>query len=84
MLQVLDDGRLTDGRGRTADFSNTVVVMTSNIGSQRILETDTRLFESPDGRDALRGVLLDELRKFMRPELLNGIDDIVIVPPALA
>ncbi len=46
LLQVLDDGRLTDGRGRTADFSNTVVVMTSNIGSKRLLETDAKLFES--------------------------------------
>ncbi|HEX7663178.1 MAG TPA: AAA family ATPase, partial [Polyangiaceae bacterium] len=49
LLQILDDGRLTDGRGRTADFSNTVVIMTSNIGSKRILETDPKLFESPDG-----------------------------------
>ena len=60
LLQVLDDGRLTDGRGRTADFSNTVVIMTSNIGSQRILETDAKLFESEDGprgapRRAARG-----------------------------
>ena len=60
LLQVLDDGRLTDGRGRTADFSNTVVIMTSNIGSQRILETDAKLFESRRGprgaaRRAARG-----------------------------
>jgi ATP-dependent Clp protease ATP-binding subunit ClpB len=78
LLQVLDDGRLTDGRGRTADFSNTVVIMTSNIGSKRILETDAKLFESEDGRDALRDVLNEELRNFLRPEFLNRIDDIVI------
>ena len=60
LLQVLDDGRLTDGRGRTANFSNTVVIMTSNIGSARLLDTDPRLFESagwprgPARRDARR------------------------------
>jgi ATP-dependent Clp protease ATP-binding subunit ClpB len=81
LLQVLDDGRLTDGRGRTADFSNAVVVMTSNIGSQRILETDARMFESAEGRDALRDVLRDELKNFLRPEFLNRIDDIIIFRP---
>ncbi|MEO8875868.1 MAG: AAA family ATPase, partial [Polyangiaceae bacterium] len=65
----------------TADFSNTVVIMTSNIGSKRILETDPKLFESPDGRDALRDVLLEELRNFLRPEFLNRIDDIVVFRP---
>ena len=72
LLQVLDDGRLTDGRGRTADFSNTVVIMTSNIGSQRILETDPKLFESEDGRDALRDVLREELKKDRKSTRLNS------------
>jgi ATP-dependent Clp protease ATP-binding subunit ClpB len=81
LLQVLDDGRLTDGRGRTADFSNTVVIMTSNIGSKRILETDAKIFESPEGREALRDVLREELRNFLRPEFLNRIDDIIIFRP---
>jgi len=81
LLQVLDDGRLTDGRGRTADFSNTVVIMTSNIGSQRILETDPKHFESEDGRDALRDVLREELKNFLRPEFLNRIDDVIIFRP---
>jgi ATP-dependent Clp protease ATP-binding subunit ClpB len=81
LLQVLDDGRLTDGRGRTADFSNTVVIMTSNIGSQRILETDPKLFESEEGRDALRDVLREELKNFLRPEFLNRIDDVIIFRP---
>jgi ATP-dependent Clp protease ATP-binding subunit ClpB len=81
LLQVLDDGRLTDGRGRTADFSNTVVIMTSNIGSKRILETDLKLFESDEGREALRDVLRDELKNFLRPEFLNRIDDVVIFRP---
>ncbi|MEO7094380.1 MAG: AAA family ATPase [Polyangiales bacterium] len=78
LLQVLDDGRLTDGRGRLADFSNCVIIMTSNIGSQKILETDPKIFESQDGRDALKDVLRDELRKFFRPEFLNRIDDVVV------
>ncbi len=81
LLQVLDDGRLTDGRGRTADFSNTVVIMTSNIGSQRILETDAKLFESEEGREALRDVLREELKNFLRPEFLNRIDDVIIFRP---
>jgi ATP-dependent Clp protease ATP-binding subunit ClpB len=81
LLQVLDDGRLTDGRGRSADFSNTVVIMTSNTGSGRILETDPRLFEKPEGREALRDVLLDELKRFFRPEFLNRIDDVVVFRP---
>lgn len=81
LLQVLDDGRLTDGRGRVADFSNTVVIMTSNIGSSRILDADPKLFESEDGREALRDVLMTELRDFFRPELLNRIDDTIVFRP---
>ncbi|HEY3237688.1 MAG TPA: AAA family ATPase, partial [Polyangiaceae bacterium] len=81
LLQVLDDGRLTDGRGRLADFSNTVVIMTSNTGSERILETDARAFETEEGREALREVLLDRLHQFFRPEFLNRIDDVVVFRP---
>jgi ATP-dependent Clp protease ATP-binding subunit ClpB len=81
LLQVLDDGRLTDGRGRLADFSNTVVVMTSNIGSQRILDTDLSEFETEEGRERTKATLLEELRKFFRPELLNRIDEVVVFRP---
>lgn len=81
LLQVLDDGRLTDGRGRLADFSNTVVIMTSNIGSDRILDTDSKLFESEEGRDALRDVLFNELGSFFRPEFLNRVDETVVFRP---
>ena len=81
LLQVLDDGRLTDGRGRTANFSNTVVIMTSNIGSKRLLETDPKLFETPEGVEALRDVMQEELRAFLRPEFLNRIDDVVLFRP---
>ena len=81
LLQVLDDGRLTDGRGRTANFSNTVVIMTSNVGSKRLLETDSKLFETPEGLDALRDVLQEELRALLRPEFLNRIDDVILFRP---
>lgn len=81
LLQVLDDGRLTDGRGRLADFSNTVVVMTSNIGSAKILDADPTDFESEEGRARVKQTLLDELRKFFRPELLNRIDEVVVFRP---
>ncbi|MBX3182845.1 MAG: AAA family ATPase [Polyangiaceae bacterium] len=83
LLQVLDDGRLTDGRGRLADFSNTVVILTSNIGSQQILESDAVLFESDAGREALRDLLLARLGEFFRPEFLNRIDDVVVFRPLL-
>lgn len=81
LLQVLDDGRLTDGRGRTANFSNTVVIMTSNIGSKRLLETDPKLFGTPEGLEALRDVMQVELRSFLRPEFLNRIDDVILFRP---
>jgi ATP-dependent Clp protease ATP-binding subunit ClpB len=81
LLQLLDDGRLTDGRGRTANFSNTVVIMTSNIGSKRLLDTDPKLFETSEGVEALRDVLQEELRAFLRPEFLNRIDDVVLFRP---
>jgi ATP-dependent Clp protease ATP-binding subunit ClpB len=81
LLQVLDDGRLTDGRGRLADFSNTVVIMTSNIGSPRILETSPAMFDTDEGREALKGVLIDELKNFFRPEFLNRVDDVIVFRP---
>ncbi|MDX9730293.1 MAG: ATP-dependent chaperone ClpB [Bdellovibrionales bacterium] len=71
LLQVLDDGRLTDGQGRTVDFKNTVLVMTSNIGSQAIMDPDLK----PDQREAL---IQEALRGHFRPEFLNRIDETVI------
>jgi ATP-dependent Clp protease ATP-binding subunit ClpB len=70
LLQVLDDGRITDGQGRTVDFKNTVIIMTSNIGSQFIMEET-----SPAARERL---VMDALRQHFRPEFLNRIDDIII------
>jgi ATP-dependent Clp protease ATP-binding subunit ClpB len=72
LLQILEDGRLTDGKGRTVDFRNTLVVMTSNIGSDMILEA------GGGGGEALRERLLAALRGHFRPELLNRIDEILI------
>jgi len=70
LLQVLDDGRITDGQGRTVDFKNTVIIMTSNIGSQYITEE-----ESKEARSRL---VLDALRAHFRPEFLNRVDEIII------
>jgi ATP-dependent Clp protease ATP-binding subunit ClpB len=70
LLQVLDDGRITDGQGRTVDFKNTVIIMTSNIGSHYITEE-----ESSEGR---RRLVMDALRAHFRPEFLNRVDEIII------
>jgi len=75
LLQVLDDGRLTDGHGRTVNFRNTVIIMTSNIGSQLILEmrgADERTYQR------MREQVLDALRRHFRPEFLNRVDEIVV------
>ncbi|MCL1471481.1 ATP-dependent chaperone ClpB [Argonema antarcticum] len=74
LLQVLDDGRITDSQGRTVDFRNTVIVMTSNIGSDRILE-----FAGDDSQyEQMRKQVMDALRKHFRPEFLNRVDDIIL------
>src|SRR5205085_6886179 len=71
LLQVLDDGRITDGQGRTVDFKNTVIIMTSNIGSQFITEET----QSQQARERL---VMDALRAHFRPEFLNRVDEIII------
>jgi ATP-dependent Clp protease ATP-binding subunit ClpB len=73
LLQLLDDGRLTDGHGRTVDFRNTVVIMTSNLGSHIFRE-----YEKPE---KVRPLLMQELRNTLRPEFLNRIDEVVIFSP---
>jgi ATP-dependent Clp protease ATP-binding subunit ClpB len=70
LLQVLDDGRITDGQGRTVDFKNTVIIMTSNIGSQFIMEEESS--------EARRRLVMDALRAHFRPEFLNRVDEIII------
>jgi ATP-dependent Clp protease ATP-binding subunit ClpB len=76
LLQLLDDGRLTDGQGRTVDFKNTIVIMTSNIGSHRILEY-RGAFEGV-GYERMKETVLDEMRRHFRPEFLNRVDEIVV------
>ncbi len=76
LLQVLDDGRLTDGQGRTVDFKNVIVIMTSNIGSHRILEY-RGAFEGEEYR-RMKDAVLGELRQAFRPEFLNRLDEIIV------
>ena len=71
LLQVLDDGRLTDGQGRTVNFTNTIIIMTSNVGSEKIIE-------SKEINKDLEQKLLDDLRHYFRPEFINRIDDIIV------
>jgi MoxR-like ATPase len=76
LLQLLDDGRLTDGQGRTVDFKNTLVIMTSNLGSSAWLNE-----RGPDREEAARRAVMEALRAAFRPEFLNRIDEIVIFHP---
>jgi ATP-dependent Clp protease ATP-binding subunit ClpB len=76
LLQILDDGRLTDGQGRTVDFKNTIVIMTSNIGSHRILDYRGS-FEGTD-YERMKDAVTEELRRHFRPEFLNRVDDIIV------
>ncbi len=82
LLQVLDDGRLTDGKGRTVNFNNTVIIMTSNVGSADIEKHANIGFSlTHDSRESTRDVrtfLMDELRRAFRPEFLNRVDDIIV------
>jgi ATP-dependent Clp protease ATP-binding subunit ClpB len=77
LLQLLDDGRLTDGQGRTVDFTNTIVVMTSNVGSHMIQE----ITESGGDEETMRRAVGDALKAHFLPEFLNRIDDTIIFQP---
>ena len=76
LLQLLDDGRLTDGQGRTVDFKNTIVIMTSNIGGQRIL--DYKGSFAGQGYEQMKTAVLDEMRRHFRPEFLNRVDETIV------
>ncbi len=76
LLQLLDDGRLTDGQGRTVDFRNTLVIMTSNLGSQRILQFQGSYIG--EVYDRMKDAVLDELRHHFRPEFLNRVDEVIV------
>ena len=78
LLQILDDGRATDSQGRTVDFKNTVIIMTSNIGSQHLLEGITSQGEI---KESARSSVMRELRGHFRPEFLNRVDEIILFKP---
>jgi len=78
LLQILDDGRLTDSRGRTVDFRNVVVIMTSNIGAQTLI---SEIGEEGDITDDTRETVLAEVKRFFKPEFFNRVDDIVLFTP---
>ena len=82
MLQILDDGRLTDSQGRTVDFKNTVIIMTSNIGARSIVNSGAKLgFNSSDNENDFKNIkntVMDELKRAFRPEFLNRVDDIIV------
>ncbi len=78
LLQVLDDGRLTDGQGRTVNFKNTVVILTSNIGSSHIQAINERDLPTEDKKDLIRASVMDDVRKSFRPEFLNRLDETVV------
>jgi ATP-dependent Clp protease ATP-binding subunit ClpB len=80
LLQILDDGRLTDSQGRVVNFRNVVVIMTSNIGSPLILDHAGRM-DVPEVRADVEGAVLGEMRRHFRPEFLNRVDDIVVFNP---
>ncbi len=77
LLQVLDDGRMTDGQGRTVDFKNTVIVMTSNLGSHKIQQ----MTDAGDGEALIKIAVLAEVKASFRPEFVNRIDEIVVFHP---
>ena len=81
LLQILDDGRLTDNKGRLVDFKNTIIIMTSNIGAMAIQEMMTQNSDSDTDFDEMRNKVMEILRQFMKPEFLNRIDDIIMFTP---
>ena len=83
LLQVLDDGRLTDNKGRTVDFKNTIIIMTSNIGASILQDklADAEMIHSESAFESARAQVMELLRQSMRPEFLNRIDDIIMFHP---
>ena len=78
LLQILDDGRLTDNQGRTVDFKNTIIIMTSNIGSPLLIENAS---DTGEIAEHVRKKVMNEMRAHFRPEFLNRVDDIVLFKP---
>ena len=78
LLQVFDDGRLTDGKGRVVDFTNTIIIATSNLGSAQIIENDKATGKDKKDKKTLKAELMEVLRGHFRPEFINRIDDIIV------
>ena len=79
LLQILDDGRLTDSHGKVVSFKNTIVILTSNIGADKLNKTNVSLgFNNPNEQEDKSGIMLNELKKYFKPELINRIDNIVV------
>ncbi len=78
LLQVFDDGRLTDGKGRVVDFTNTIIIATSNLGSQKIIDNDKAKGKEKLSKKELKQELMEVLRSHFRPEFINRIDDIIV------
>ena len=83
LLQILDDGRLTDSHGRTVDFKNTLVIMTSNIGSQKLINPENASISDSSVQAEQKKMVMQELRQHFRPEFLNRVDDSVVFHPLL-
>ena len=81
LLQILDDGRLTDSQGRTVDFRNSVIIMTSNIGSQHIVDALGAALERGEEWEKIEAAVRSDLRLHFRPEFLNRVDDIIVFHP---
>ena len=84
LLQILEDGRLTDGKGRTVNFRNAVIIMTSNVGANLIKKQPTMGFQPDDvekSYEDMKGRLLEELKRTFRPEFLNRVDDLIVFKP---
>ena len=84
LLQVFDEGHLTDGQGRTVDFRNTAIIMTSNLASDRILQLENAGVDAQQQRQQLHDTIMQEVRKFFRPEFINRVDETVIFDPLQA
>ena len=82
LLQVLDDGRITDSQGRTVDFKNTIIIMTSNAGAQRIIDPKKLGFSNVEDADSehkdMKNNVMEEVKRMFKPEFLNRIDDIIV------
>lgn len=81
LLQVMDEGKLTDGKGRTVSFRNNIFVMTSNIGSKQIVDAARSMDQEVDGNDLTNDVVKGALEEALKPELLNRIDEIIVFSP---